>query len=351
VRLLRRLVLAVVAIGLVIAAGGAVASAALASHTTFSALFTSAVGLYPGSDVQILGVTVGHVTDVDPDGAKVRVTMQLDHGQEADADTGAVIVAPTLVSDRYVQLTSPAGDGDKLADGATITKTAVPAEIDDLYTSLDDLTKQLGPDGANKTGALSRFLKVAAANLRGNGTDINTMINQFGKATGTLADSGDDLFATIGNLEQISSVLEKHDSSVAGVNNQLATVSSYLADDRTDMRKAVRNLAGAMADLQAFIKDNRAQLKSSVTKLQGPTQVLVNEKQGLAETLRTIPLALQGFLGAYDAGSNTVNGRGDLNELTLWSKDGLTAKSSADAPPTLVPGVTDDSSTEKGGDQ
>jgi len=340
-------VIVVVAIVFVAVAGAALASAALASHTTFSALFTSTVGLYPGSDVQILGVTVGHVTQVDPDGAKVRVTMQLDHGQAAAADTGAVIIAPTLVSDRYVQLTTPYTSGAKLGDGAVITKTAVPAEIDDLYNSLDDLTKELGPDGANKTGALSRFLTVAAANLRGNGTDINTMINQFGKATGTLADSGDDLFATIGNLQQISSTLEQHDAAVSGVNSQLATVSRYLAADRTDMRAAVRNLAGAMADLQSFIKDNRKQLTASVENLQGPTQVLVNEKRALADTIRTIPLALQDFVGAYDPGSNTVDGRGDLNELTLWSKDGLNARSSADAPPTLLPSVTDVPSAEE----
>lgn len=348
-RSLRRALIALVALGVVVAAGSAIASAAFAASTTFSALFTATVGLYPGSDVQILGVTVGHVTDVDPDGAKVRVTMQLDHGQAAAADTGAVIIAPTLVSDRYVQLTTPYTSGDKLADGAVITRTAVPAEIDDLYRSLDDLTKQLGPQGANKSGALSRFLTVTANNLRGNGTDINTLINQFGKATGTLADSGDDLFATIGNLDQISDTLATHDSSVAGVNTQLASVSKYLAADRTDMRSAVRNLAGAMQQLQSFIKGNRSQLTKSVKKLQGPTQVLVNEKQALAQTIKTIPLALQNFLGAYDAGSNTIDGRGDLNELTLWSQDGLSARTSTNAPPTLLPGVSDATSGTEAG--
>ncbi|MEX0426188.1 MCE family protein [Nocardioides sp. DS6] len=346
-RTLRRLLVAAVVVVVVGVAGSAVASAYRGNTTTFSALFNSTIGLYPGSDVEILGVSIGHVTKVEPEGAKVRVTMELDHGQAAAADTAAVVVAPTLVSDRYVQLTKPYTSGRKLADGAVITATAVPAEIDDLYDSLDDLTKQLGPDGANKTGALSRFLSVAADNLQGNGTDINTMINQFGKATGTLADSGDDLFATIGNLEKISSTLEQHDSSVAGVNKQLATVSKYLADDRTDMAAAVRNLSGAMADLQSFIKDNRSKLQTSVTNLQGPTQVLVKEKQALAETVQTIPLALQNFLAAYDAGSNTISGRGDLNELTLWSKDGLTAATSDSAPPTLVPGVTDSTGADQ----
>ena len=131
--------------------------------TQFSALFNTTVGLYKGSDVQVLGVTVGSVTGVKPEGDKVRVTMRLDHGQAAAADTGAVIVAPTLVSDRYVQLTTPYTSGAKLRDGATITHTATPVEIDQLYSSLDSIAKDLGPDGANKNGALSRLLKVAGS--------------------------------------------------------------------------------------------------------------------------------------------------------------------------------------------
>ncbi|WP_278257026.1 MlaD family protein [Nocardioides convexus] len=53
--------------------------------------------------MQVLGVPVGRVTKVEPVGEKVRVSMELDKGEKVAADTGAVIVAPTLVSDRYVQ--------------------------------------------------------------------------------------------------------------------------------------------------------------------------------------------------------------------------------------------------------
>jgi virulence factor Mce-like protein len=307
--------------------------------TNVSALFDTTVGLYKGSDVQVLGVKVGTVTGVKPEGDKVRVSMRLDRGQSVAAGTGAVIVAPTLVSDRYVQLTTPYTGGAKLRDGATITHTATPVEVDQLYNSLDSIAKDLGPKGANRNGALSRLLKVAAANLQGNGKDINTMIGEFGKATGTLADSGDDLFATIGNLESINKVLADHDSSVASVNRQFAQVSQYLADDRDSMAAAVANLGSALADLDDFIKNNREQLKTSVEKLDGPTRVLAKEKKSLNDAVRTMPLALQDFLNAYDVNSNTVEGRGDLLELIQPSQDGLSGRTSTTAPPNLLPGV------------
>ncbi|WP_370618385.1 MCE family protein [Mumia sp. Pv 4-285] len=313
-----------------------------AGGTDVTALFDSTVGLYPGSDVQVLGVPVGTVTAVEPEDGKVRVTMTLDRGQSVAADTAAVIVAPTLVSDRYVQLTEPYTGGEALESGAVIKKTAVPVEIDDLYASLNDVGQQLGPDGANKNGALSRLLDVAAENLDGQGADLNTMISEFGKATGTLSNSDEDLFATIANLKSFNDMLVENDQSVADVNRQFASVSDYLAEDREQMAEAVKNLGDAMVILDDFIKDNRDNLKTSVDNLKGPTQVLVNQRKSLDEAVRTIPLALQNFLKAYNVQTNTVDGRGNLNEVSLWSTNGLDAQTSDAAPPVLLPGLGED---------
>ncbi|MFT4286434.1 MCE family protein [Nocardioides sp.] len=311
--------------------------------TELKARFSAAVGLYPGSEVRILGVKVGEVVSVTPDKDGVIVTLRLDHGQKAAADTGAVIVAPTMVSDRYVQLTKPYTGGTALRADAVISETGVPVEVDDMYASLTDLATQLGPDGANRNGALSRLLQVASDNLDGEGKDINQLIDEFGKATGTLADSDDDFFATVGNLDKLNEMLVAHDAGVASVNRQFADVTSYLADDSDDLAAAVANLGDALAVLDDFIKDNRKHLKNSVEKLRGPTRLLVKQKKSLEEAVKTLPLALQNFLSAYNPAYNTVDGRSNLNELTVWSTtDGLTARTSEDAPPVLLPGLGED---------
>lgn len=333
-----RTIVLVAAVVLVVGAA-VTASRLLRPGTDFSARFPSAVGLYPGSDVQVLGVKVGTVTAVEPAGATVTVRMRLDHGRKVDADTGAVIVAPTLVSDRYVQLTDPFTGGRALREGAQITKTAVPVEIDKLYDSLVDIGTKLGPDGANRNGALSQLLTTVARNISGEGTDINRAISGFSKASATVSGFDQDLFATVRNLDTINTTLLQKDKGVADANKQLAAVSEYLAADRGDLATALQELGGAMATLEGFIKDNRAALTSSVEGLKAPTQVLVDQRKSLTEAVRTIPLVLQNLLGAYDGGSNTIQGRGNLNELTLGSTDGNSARTSADAPPLLLPGL------------
>ncbi|RNL64835.1 MCE family protein [Nocardioides marmoriginsengisoli] len=309
-------------------------------QTEFVARFEATIGLYPGSDVQVLGVPVGEVLSVKPDGAKVLVRMRLDSGQKVDDETRAVIVAPTLVSDRFVQLTEPYDGGRALPDGAVIpeSRTAVPVEIDELYRSLEEVSATFGPDGANKNGALSRLLTVAAENLGGNGRDLNEMISEFGKASATLAGTGDDLFGTIENLHEFNTMLVANDAEVATANKRFADVAAYLSADRKDLAQAVANLADALGVVDDFIKENRAHLSRSLKNLHGPTQVLARQKKSLNEAARLIPLALQNFLKAYDARTNTVHGRGNLNEISIWA-NGLGARTSAGAPPNLLPSM------------
>jgi phospholipid/cholesterol/gamma-HCH transport system substrate-binding protein len=67
-----------------------------------TAYFSSAVHLYPGSDVDILGVKVGTVTAVTPEGKQVRVDFTYSKSHPVPANASAVILAPTLVADRAV---------------------------------------------------------------------------------------------------------------------------------------------------------------------------------------------------------------------------------------------------------
>src|SRR3546814_3340937 len=201
----RRLLAALAALLVIAAAAFAINRWVLdEDRTEVVALFDSTVGLYPGSDVQVLGVPVGTVTTVEPKDDHVRVTMELDPGQQIAADTGAVLVAPTLVSDRFVQLTKAYDGGDKLVSGTVLAaeRTAVPVEIDQLYQSLQDVSTKLGPEGANKNGALSDLLQVAADNLDGQGRDLNVMLEEFSKATATLSDTGGDFFSVVSTAQR-----------------------------------------------------------------------------------------------------------------------------------------------------
>ncbi|MEU7525758.1 MCE family protein [Saccharothrix sp. NPDC042600] len=282
-----------------------------------TALFGGAVGVYPGSDVRVLGVRIGSIEDVEPQGTLVKVTMSIDRTVKVPANAQAVVVAPSVVSDRYVQLAPAYTAGPAMGDNATIPRerTATPVELDELYASLDKLTTALGPNGANKDGALSDLLDSAAANLDGNGKALGDTIKQLGDAARTLSGSKDDLFGTVDNLQRFTGMLAANDSQVRDMNRQLAEVAGFLADERENLGAALTELAHALGQVQGFIRDNRAIIKTNVDKLTGITQVLVDQRAALAETLDVAPLALGNLQNAYNAASGTLDTRADLNEL------------------------------------
>jgi virulence factor Mce-like protein len=286
--------------------------------TRITAYFTKTVGVYAGSDVRVLGLKVGTVDDVEPQGAQVRVDLTVDEGFPVPATAQAVVVAPSLVSDRYVQLVPAYDSGPEMVSGAVIprTRTATPVELDDLYASLDKLATALGPNGANKNGALSDVLNTAAANLDGNGAQIAATIRQLSAAATTLADAKGDLFATVDSLQKFTQTLADSDTQVRGVEDKLSDVTGYLAADRDDLGAALSDLSTALVKVQAFVRNNATLLESNVHNLSGITQALVDQRAALAETLDVAPLGASGLLNSYDAASGSFDVRGDLNELT-----------------------------------
>ncbi|GAB3448525.1 hypothetical protein GCM10027517_33640 [Phycicoccus ginsengisoli] len=278
--------------------------------------FTRAVGLFPGSDVRILGVQVGKVTEVTPLGDKVRVRFEFDRKYKVPADAQAAVVAPSLVSDRYVQLLPAYHAGPVLKDGAQIPleRTAVPVELDRISQSLDDLLVALGPDGANKNGAFADALKTGAANLDGQGQNLHDTNHDLSKALETLSGGRNDLFGTVKNLQTFTTMLATNDGQVRRLNADLATVSQQLDGERDDLAAALKNLAVALSEVSSFVHDNRAALTTNLGQLASVTGTVAKQRDALAETLTNAPVAISNLQNAYHPKTGTLDTRANVNE-------------------------------------
>ncbi|RZQ64174.1 MCE family protein [Amycolatopsis suaedae] len=285
-------------------------------HAT--AYFPTAVGLYEGNSVRMLGVEMGTVTKVEPLGDRVRVQLEYDRAVNIPADASAVIVAPSLVSDRYVQFAPAYTGGPVMAEGTVvpIERTSVPLEVDELYASLTRVSQTLGPNGANKDGSLSDLLKTLAENFKGNGQALHDTISRLGQASGTLAGSSDDLFATVRNLGEFSTTLAGSDQQIRTFERQLADVSGFLAGERANLAATVQQLGTTLESVKTFVDNNRQRLRTNVEKLASVTRVLVEQRGALAEILDVAPVGLGNLVNTYNASAGTLDARANLNELT-----------------------------------
>ncbi len=100
--------------------------------------FASAVGLYPGDQVRIIGVPVGTIDSIEPRPADVKITMSISDDVKIPKDAKALIMSPNLVSARFIQLTPAYTGGAVLSDGASIdlSRTGVPVEWDEVKEAL-----------------------------------------------------------------------------------------------------------------------------------------------------------------------------------------------------------------------
>ncbi|MET9274043.1 MCE family protein [Kribbella sp. NPDC003557] len=286
-------------------------------RVTATAYFPRAVSVYPGSDVRILGIKVGEVESVTPAGRTVRVKFWWEAKHKVPATAKAVIASPSIVADRYVQLTPAYSNGAVMADGAQIPieRTAVPLELDQIYQSLNDLSVALGPKGANDQGALARLLDVSAKNLNGQGAKLNQTITDVSKLTSTLSGNSSALFNTIRQLQTFVSALAANDQLVRQFNTNFAAVSTTLAGERKDLGTSLSLLATALGEVATFVKENRALVKNTVGGATKLSQILVNEKAALAEVLDTAPLGLGNLARIYNPQYGTLDQRINPGQL------------------------------------
>jgi phospholipid/cholesterol/gamma-HCH transport system substrate-binding protein len=297
---------AVVAVAIV---AGAIA-VALPGHSskTATAYFQKAIGIYPGSDVDILGVKVGSVSSVTPQGNTVRVVLSYDGKYQIPANADAVIVSPSLVADRYVQLSPVYRGGQALASGASIpqSRTVVPVEPDQATSALTGLSQALGPNGANKTGSLSKLLQTGAANLRGQGYNFHQTLQNASAAASALADNSGNFAETVTNLDTFISSLAANNQQASALINDLNNVSVQLNGERSDLSAALASLSGALNQAAAFVRQNRQGLTSNVSKLAQITNIIVKEKNSLETYLEQAPLAASNTNLAYDSLSGSL---------------------------------------------
>lgn len=284
---------------------------------TLTASFPRTISVYEGSEVRVLGIPVGKVDTVTPSGTDVVVTMTYDKDINLPADAKAVIIAPSLVGDRYIQLTPAYTSGQIMADGAKLSQddVAVPLELDQVYSGIDDLTVALGPDGANSKGALSDLLEVTAKNFGGQGAQFHQTIKDFSKLSGTLDANKEELFGSARALEGFIGTLAKNDTTVRRFNQSLSRGSNLLAGERQELSATLKNLSTALGQVATFVQDNRDVLGKNIKGLNRVAKVFVKRRAEFEETLTTAPLALNNLFLTYNPDAGTLDTNANIGQL------------------------------------
>lgn len=277
---------------------------------SLTAYFTSAVGLYPGDEVRVVGVPVGKIDSIEPRAGDVKIKMTIDRDVKLPAEAKALIVSPNLVAARFIQLTPPYSSGAVMADGASIglDRTGVPVEWDEVKEQLTQLSTQLGPQQGGLQGPLSNFVNQAADTFDGNGDSFRNALRELSQTAGRLGDSRTDLFGTIKNLQVLVNALSNSNQQIVQFSNHVASVSQVLADSSNDLDNTLGTLNQALSDVRGLLDKNNQPLIDQIGKLADFTQILTDHSDDIEQILHVTPNGLSNFYNIYNPAQGTVGG-------------------------------------------
>jgi virulence factor Mce-like protein len=237
--------------------------------------------------------------------------MTYDAKYDVTADAKAVIVTPTLVADRFVQISPAYTKGAVMQDDADIPldRTASPVELDRIYKSLAELSTALGPNGANKTGALDDLITAGADALRGQGALANQTINNLADAAQVFGDNSGALFSSVRQLADLTAALAANDRFVNRFMGDLAGVSSQLAGERDELQGALAALARAVGTVRTFVHDNKGAVESEIADLSTVLSAVAKEQHALGTAVQLAPLGLGNLTTAFDVKTGTIGSR------------------------------------------
>lgn len=303
-RTLRRALVTVLVAVLAVATGSCVPDAPGGSgHMTVTAYFSDSAGLFTGNDVGILGVPVGKVTAIEPDGDRVKVTLEVDTDRPIPADVGAAVVARSVATDRYVELTPVYRGGPTLKDGATIVldSTRTPVDFDQVLETIDEFATGIA-GSRETTDAIRRFVDAGDAAFSGQGEQLHETITKLSDAATDVGGQRGEIVATLDSLDSLVAAVGANERTVRRFLRRVAQGSALLDDQRTEFRASLRSLDSAVHTVAEFAVRNRGQIVKALNGSADIMDALLEKEQQLSEVLEVMPLALQNLARTDDHG-------------------------------------------------
>jgi phospholipid/cholesterol/gamma-HCH transport system substrate-binding protein len=287
------------------------------NRTHITAYFSNATGIFSGDDVRILGVRVGAIETIEAQPQQVKITFWVDDKYKVPAEAKAVILSPSLVSARAIQLLPAYAEGPALKNDAVIPveRTAVPVEWDDLRQQLAKLAEALQPTQPGGVSTLGAFVNTAADNLRGEGVNIHDTITKLSTVFSALGDHSDDIFTTIKDLSLVVSALQDSKDLMRQLNQNLAGTTQLLANQSNEVGRAITDINAVAGDVARFTAENREPIGIAADKLASISVALHESIGDIEQTLHVAPTQLSNFVNIYPPAIGGFAGAFSLNNF------------------------------------
>lgn len=274
--------------------------AAFGQANVMTTYFESVSGLYDGNDVAVLGMPVGQVTSVEPQGNRVKVTFTVDKNVKIPADATAAIVNTSIVTTRHIELSPTYSSGPTLGDGGVVKNAKDPVEIGELLDSIDKLTSALGGDKPG-SGPVADLLDIQYGITKDNGVRLRKAIDQLAKTGKIGADNGDALVDILKSVNELTTKLVAGYPKMKAFSDTMTSVSSMLQAQSPGLLATLANLNQMLKNTTEFLSSNVGTISAESTRMAALAANLSDYSRQVVETVDLGPLLFQNLSNSISA--------------------------------------------------
>jgi len=264
---------------------GIISLLALAAGTTFAfsidrfpalkqayeieAEFADAAGLVAENQVRVAGIKVGTVSNIELDGTKVLVRMEIENGINIPTDAFAEIKLATILGTKFVDIEAKGGEPYmQPGDLIPLEATAIPYEIYQASNQGTNVLEDL--DGEALNAMLVQLAKLVEVSKDEIGAAL-AGLNELG--TGLNARE-EDLESLLANAEDLTGLLSEEGDDINRLIVASDEVLGSLASKRETLQSLVETTKIMSGQLAGILRGNRENVDGILNKLHKALVVL-----------------------------------------------------------------------------
>jgi phospholipid/cholesterol/gamma-HCH transport system substrate-binding protein len=246
----------------------------------YYAAFKEAGGLKANDEVRIAGVRVGKVEKVELDGDHVKVTFRIEDPADFGKDTRADIKVKTLLGAMFLAL-EPAGSG-QLSAGSEIpvSRTSSPYDVVKAFSGLAETSDRIDTD------QLAQSLTTLADLTRNTPEEFRSALDGVSRLSTNIAAKNDQINTLLGNLQNVSEVLDARDQDIVGLMRDSDVLFRALVKRRDSVHRLLVSTTTLSTELTALVRQSRADLQPALSHLQSVVDVLNKNEDNIDNSLR-----------------------------------------------------------------
>jgi phospholipid/cholesterol/gamma-HCH transport system substrate-binding protein len=261
----------------------------------YYAYYDNVQGLQPSSAVQVKGLSVGRVANIELNGNdKVKVTIAVSNDIKVTKGSIAKIASADLLGSKVLSLELMQGT-EEVEDGATIPGAIEGGIIDNISVEITPLIRDVRHMvtvlDTVLVGVNSMLGPDTRARLEHSVANLDVTMQNFSQLSAKLNRESEQLASIIRNANSITDNLAKNNQQVSNILTNTDNITNQLS--KAPLEQTLRELNGTMAQLQGIM--------AKVNNNEGSLGMMVNDKDlynNLSQAMKTLD-ALMADLNAH----------------------------------------------------